>query len=162
MSERIINIIVSGGFDNLHGGHMKYIKQADSIATHLIILLNSDKWLLEKKGFFFMPYVERRKLLHEIFPNAEIISTDNTAESLKSYISLKNYIYIFAKGGEYDMFNLPKEESRICRENNIGLIFGIGGYGKQYSSRLSANNVINAWKNNKIPMNYFFDEEAKK
>ena len=42
-------VVVSGGFDPLHSGHLAYINTASLLGDHLIVALNSDNWLTEKK-----------------------------------------------------------------------------------------------------------------
>ena len=45
--------VVSGGFDPIHSGHIAYLEDAKQHGDILIVLLNSDKWLENKKGKFF-------------------------------------------------------------------------------------------------------------
>ena len=52
-------IVVSGGFDPIHSGHIEYFKAAKRLGDHLVVALNSDAWLKRKKGNFFMPFTER-------------------------------------------------------------------------------------------------------
>ena len=54
-------IIISGGFDPIHSGHIAYIDAASKLGDKLIVALNSDNWLIDKKGKFFMPFDERKK-----------------------------------------------------------------------------------------------------
>ena len=42
--------VVSGGFDPIHSGHISYINAAKNYGEYLIIALNSDEWLVTKKG----------------------------------------------------------------------------------------------------------------
>ena len=49
-------IVVSGGFDPIHSGHISYLKSAKSNGDKLVVLLNSDKWLANKKDKYFMPF----------------------------------------------------------------------------------------------------------
>ena len=53
-------VLVSGGFDPIHSGHIAYLKEAKSMGDRLIVALNSDDWLKNKKGKFFMPFKERK------------------------------------------------------------------------------------------------------
>jgi cytidyltransferase-like protein len=48
-------IIVSGGFDPLHSGHILYFQDAKNRGDYLIVALNSDLWLKNKKGKAFIP-----------------------------------------------------------------------------------------------------------
>ena len=45
-------ILISGGFDPIHGGHVKYIREAKKVdpESPLCVALNSDEWLIRKKG----------------------------------------------------------------------------------------------------------------
>ena len=59
-------IVVSGGFDPIHSGHISYLKEAAKIGDYLIVLLNSNKWLERKKGKFFLPFKERKIVLEHL------------------------------------------------------------------------------------------------
>ena len=52
--------VVSGGFDPIHSGHISYIQSAKKFGEFLIVALNSDEWLENKKGKAFMPFNERK------------------------------------------------------------------------------------------------------
>ena len=54
-------IVVSGGFDPVHIGHLEMLKQAREIGSHLTVILNSDKFLLDKKGFVFYEFHREKK-----------------------------------------------------------------------------------------------------
>ena len=56
-------IIVSGGFDPIHSGHIAYLKICKKLGDKLIVALNSDLWLVNKKGKFFMPFFERKAIV---------------------------------------------------------------------------------------------------
>ena len=57
--------VVSGGFDPIHSGHILYFEAASKLGDKLIVALNSDKWLVNKKGKFFMPFEERKKIIEK-------------------------------------------------------------------------------------------------
>ena len=59
-------IIVSGGFDPLHSGHIAYFKSAKDLGDKLIVALNSDEWLINKKAKFFMPFLERKAVVENL------------------------------------------------------------------------------------------------
>ena len=65
--------VVSGGFDPIHSGHITYINAAKKFGDHLIIALNSDAWLIEKKGKAFMPFEERKAILENLKSVDEVI-----------------------------------------------------------------------------------------
>jgi len=59
-------ILVSGGFDPLHSGHIEYFKAARELGDHLTVAVNSDEWLTRKKGRPFMPFNERTAIIKEL------------------------------------------------------------------------------------------------
>ena len=66
-------VIVSGGFDPIHSGHIAYFKSAKSYGDKLLVALNSDIWLENKKGKFFMPFNERKAIIESINYVDEVI-----------------------------------------------------------------------------------------
>ena len=59
-------VLVSGGFDPLHSGHLEYFRAAKKLADSLCVCVNSDDWLTRKKGKRFMPIEERMEILKEL------------------------------------------------------------------------------------------------
>lgn len=125
-------IAVSGGFDPVHSGHLNMFREASKLGT-LVVLLNSDDFLVRKKGRFFMPYEERKSVLESIryvdhvIP---VIDQDQTVcETLKQ---LKPDV--FANAGDRTESNTP--ETGICEEYGIEMRWGVGGNNGQSSSKL--------------------------
>ena len=79
-------VAVSGGFDPIHKGHIRMIREA---AEHgyVIIIANSDEWLMRKKGYIFMPFEERAEILNAIKGVAGVYKAldddDTVCENLK-------------------------------------------------------------------------------
>ena len=69
--------VISGGFDPLHSGHIEYIKSAKKLGKKLVVALNSDQWLIGKKGKFFLPFSERKKILESISFVDEVIGFED-------------------------------------------------------------------------------------
>ena len=107
-------VIVSGGFDPIHSGHISYLKDAKNFGDKLIVALNSDEWLENKKGKFFMPFSERKIILENINYVDEVIdfeddqqgSAINAIEKVKSLYP--NDQILFANGGDRDKTNIPE------------------------------------------------------
>lgn len=131
-------VIVSGGFDPIHIGHLEMFEKAKTLGDHLTVILNSDKFLLEKKGYIFMPYKEREKIIlgfKAVDQVVESIDKDNTVKETLKKLSKKNLVDIFANGGDReDKKDIPEYE--VCKENGIKMVFGIGGKKIQSSSKL--------------------------
>ena len=70
-------IVVSGGFDPLHSGHLAYFKSACDLGDKLIVALNSDEWLDKKKGKYFMPFDERKAVIESLRMVDEVIDFDD-------------------------------------------------------------------------------------
>lgn len=141
-------IIVSGGFDPIHSGHIEYFKSAKGYGNKLIVALNSDEWLEKKKGKFFMPFSERYSIVSSIKYVDEVIGFDDdhmgsSINALK--IVKKKYpddeIY-FANGGDRNEENIPE-----MRVDGINFLFSVGGDDKKNSSSW----ILNKWK-------YYFEE----
>ena len=65
-------VLVTGGFDPIHSGHISYLREASKLGKRLIVGLNSDDWLARKKGRAFLPYEERKQIVEG--PTIQIIS----------------------------------------------------------------------------------------
>ena len=135
-------IILSGGFDPVHKGHIRMFKEA-SMNGMVIAGLNSDGWLIRKKGKFFMPFIERKEILESI-KYIDLVKSfndiDDTACNLIEKINNEysdNYNIFFGNGG--DRTNQTTPEIKFCNDNNIDLIWGLGGGKIQSSSDLLKN-----------------------
>ena len=125
-------IVVSGGFDPLHVGHLRMMQEA-SQHGNLTVIINSDEWLLQKKGYVFMPWEERAEIIGAYdFVNEIIEAKDDDRTVVASLKEIRPDI--FANGGDRENTNTP--EARFCRENNIEMIWGVGGGKIQSSSTM--------------------------
>ena len=139
-------VLVSGGFDPIHSGHIKLIKEA-SEHGRVVILLNSDQWLRNKKGMEFLPFKEREIIMLALKNVIDVISCGNIDETCIDGIKIaidkyKNSRIKFANGGDRDNKTTP--ESIFCNNNNIELLWGIGGNNKSNSSSW----ILKKWKEN--------------
>jgi cytidyltransferase-like protein len=128
-------IIVSGGFDPIHSGHIAYFQSAKSYGHKLVVALNSDSWLENKKGKFFMPFYEVID-----FEDDEMGSAINALIKVKEIYP--NDDISFANGGDRDKENIPE-----MSVDNINFLFGIGGKDKKNSSSW----ILKKWQ-------YYFEE----
>ena len=129
-------VLVSGGFDPIHSGHIKLIREA-SKHGNVVVLLNSDKWLQNKKGKEFLPFYEREIIMRELKNVIDVISFDDSDKTCIDGLKKARKKYfkdniIFANGG--DRNNKTTPESFFCDENNIRLLWGVGGNDKSNSS----------------------------
>ena len=123
-------VTVSGGFDPIHMGHVRMILDAGSLGD-VIIIANSDAWLMRKKGYVFMPYEERQEILYALKGVVDVVEAlDDDDTVCKSLEKLRPDI--FANGGDRKEGNVP--EYKLCEKLNIKMMFGIGGRDKPQSS----------------------------
>ncbi len=129
-------VLVTGGFDPLHSGHIAYFKAAKQLGTKLVVGLNSDDWLTRKKGRPFMPFEERKKIVENIRyvdMAVKCIDKDQTVcETLKGLASCRTLIagqpyekLMFCNGGDRTSGeNTP--EHALCLELGIESVYGLG------------------------------------
>ena len=141
-------VVVSGGFDPIHSGHIEYFKSAKEYGDKLIVALNSDNWLEKKKGKFFMPFTERFSIVSSISYVDEVIDFDddhmgsciNALERIKKMHP--NDVIYFANGGDRNNQNIPE-----LSVDGIKFLFSVGGDDKKNSSSW----ILNKWQ-------YYFEE----
>lgn len=133
-------VIISGGFDPVHIGHIRYIMAARKLGDKLFVIVNSDDFLMRKKGYVFMPASERQEVLRNIKGVDRIIpciDRDQTVcETLKNIYRryAATHDIVFAKGGDRTKDNMPELDT--CAELSIKVMFGVGGGKAQSSSWL--------------------------
>ncbi len=81
-------ILVSGGFDPPHIGHVRMFREAAKWGD-VVVAINSDDWLMRKKGYVFMPWEERAEIIREfasVYAVTPFDDSDNTAcAAIKSF-----------------------------------------------------------------------------
>ena len=130
------NIVVSGGFDPIHIGHVRMILQA-SIHGNVTVIANSDEWLERKKGYVFMPWEERAEIIRSIRGVCDVVSVDDSDNSVCEAIKRLHEAGkcdTFANGGDRTDVNTP--EKKLCEELRIDMLWNVGGGKIQSSSDL--------------------------
>ena len=131
-------ILISGGFDPVHSGHINLIIDAGSYGD-VVVLLNSDHWLKNKKGKEFLPFYERKTIMLALKKVIDVIEFDDSNQTCVEGIkkALKKYnnrIIKFANGGDRNTNSTPTPEFEFCTKYNIEMLWGIGGTNKSNSS----------------------------
>ncbi len=139
-------VLVSGGFDPLHSGHIEYFKSARKLGDELWVAINSDKWLTRKKGQAFMSFVERKTIIEHLEMVNEVISfndEDDTASEAIKKVKERNSgaKIIFANGGDRNKENCPEQNN-----DGVEFVFGVGGEHKMNSS----STILENWKQPKV------------
>ena len=135
-------VLVTGGFDPLHSGHIKYLREAAQLGDKLIVGVNSDNWLERKKGRAFMPLYERQLIVSSIDGVDAAYRFNDDDGSACAFIEDMKAQYpgdeiIFANGGDRTKENIPE-----MRVDDVEFVFGVGGQDKQNSSSW----ILGEWK----------------
>jgi D-beta-D-heptose 7-phosphate kinase/D-beta-D-heptose 1-phosphate adenosyltransferase len=132
-------IMASGGFDPMHVGHLQYLQEAAKINSDyaLVVVVNSDDWLMRKKGFIFMPWEERAAMVAGVSGVDFVVGWDDGTSTVTGAIGWIRPA-IFAKGGDRDT---PEKipEYTTCRLIGCKVVMNVGGGKIQSSSELVGN-----------------------
>lgn len=133
-------VAVSGGFDPIHIGHVRMIREARALGDYLIVIVNNDNWLTSKKGFAFMSQEERVEILEAFSFVDEVVLTGHEAGGDYHDVEWRSVCreleaikpHIFANGGDRALGEIP--EVTTCNAHGIEMVFNIGKGGKVQSS----------------------------
>lgn len=135
-------VLATGGFDPLHSGHIAYLREARELGDMLVVGVNTDAWLVRKKGRAFMPAADRVAVIESLqFVNHCILFGDNDDTAVEAINNVKllypNDHIIFANGGDRTKDNIPE----MCVKD-VEFVFGVGGTNKTNSSSW----LLDEWK----------------
>ena len=147
-------VLVTGGFDPLHSGHIEYFKSAKQLGDILVVGLNSDAWLARKKGQPFMPWEERNSIIKNLSMVDMVLDFDDDDDTACDMIKQMQDLFsnpkeiIFANGGDRTQENIPE-----MKMQDVTFVFGIGGDNKKNSSSW----ILQEWKQPKTlrPWGYY-------
>ena len=158
-------VAVSGGFDPLHIGHVRMFEAARKLGDKLVVILNNDNWLKDKKGFAFMSQKERKEII-EMFPFVDkvIISDHKLGDSDQSVVRMLQKIKpsVFANGGDRDKKDAGTKSSslnpelELCKKLGIKLVFNVGRGGKVQSSSWMIDEVSRHTRRSVRPWGEFY------
>ncbi len=136
-------VMVSGGFDPVHIGHVRMFNEAKRLGDELVVYINNDHWLRAKKGFVFMPEQERKEII-EAFNSVDKVIISDHAENTKDMSVCMGLIaikpHIFANGGDRDEKDANNPDSSLYKERQIHkklgiqMVYNVGYGGKVRSS----------------------------
>ena len=116
-------VAASGGFDPLHAGHIEYLEKAKALGDKLVVIINNDDFLMKKKGYVFMPFNDRVRIISSLrFVDEVMVSIDDDQTVSKSLKLLKPNI--FAKGPHWTEEEMP--EKQACKKLGIKIVENVG------------------------------------
>ena len=118
-------VAITVDFDLIHDGHMEHIREASKLGDHLIVIVDPDIPLREKRGYVIKPLPVRLRIADGIKYVDEVrvsIDTDGTCANTLKIIQPN----IFAKGGDRTPDNMPQNEIEVCREIGCEIVYGVG------------------------------------
>ena len=125
-------ICISGGFDPLHVGHVRLMKSASQHGS-VFVILNSDEWLMRKKGYMFMTFDERQEIISSMVAVHDVLSVDDNDGTVCEALERIRPSY-FGNGGDRLSENVPEVD--LCKQLGIEMIWNLGGEKVQSSSDL--------------------------
>ena len=137
-------VLVSGGFDPIHSGHIAYFNEAKKLGDILVVGVNSNEWLTRKKGQPFMDINERVEIVKNLSVVDTVMVFDDSDGGASQAIRNCLVMYpdseiIFANGGDRTDDNIP--EMKID-DPRLSFVFGVGGVHKMNSS----SKILTEWK----------------
>lgn len=140
-------VIVSGYFNPLHGGHLDMIEAAKKLGDRLIVIVNNDKQAIDKKGKIILDEENRMRLMKALRDVDEVILSVNDDPGQSKTLPLVREKYpddeiIFANGGDRGASTLPADETQACIDNNIQTVFGVGSH--EFEKRDSSTRINQA------------------
>jgi len=143
----VTTVIVSGGFDPIHVGHLRMMQEAKALGDRLLVIVNNDNWLKVKKGYCFMSQEDRKEIIlgfdcvDDVVLTSHVENTTDKSVCNDLMLIYKNSVanqhfngrerFLFANGGDRKDDNVP--EVALCAELGIEMAFNVGG-GKLRSS----------------------------
>ena len=102
-------VMVSGGFDPIHVGHIRLIREASKYGD-VIVAMNSDDWIFRQKGFNSIGFKERKEFLMSIKGVVEVVSVCDEDDTVCAALIEHKPTY-FANGG-------PR---LLCKRSTMGV-----------------------------------------
>ena len=125
-------VMVSGGFDPVHVGHLRMFEEAKQLGDHLIVVVNCDNWLIRKKGRKFMSSEDRAEIIRGFGCVDEVFVLESDRNDVSEAIELFKP-HVFANGGDRkEEKDIPEAET--CKIHGVEMIFNVGRGGKLRSS----------------------------
>ena len=131
--------LVTGGFDPIHSGHISYFTRAKDFSDYLVVGINTEEWLTNKKGQYFQSWVERADIIRHLNMVDAVITVPDDDEgsacgAIAKCLEIAETV-VFCNGGDRGKDNTP-ETIKYKDNPRVQFEYGIGGEDKRNSSSL--------------------------
>ena len=146
-------VLATGGFDPIHSGHLDYLCAAKELGDELVVGVNSEDWLIRKKGDFFVSTDERLKIVGGLRWVDRVIEFDDNDGSANDAIllCLRHYenkycefVLIFANGGDRTIDDIPEIE-KYGSDDRVRFEFNVGG-----AKTNSSSQMLSRWNKRRV------------
>ena len=129
--------LVTGGFDPIHSGHISYFSRAKDFSDFLVVGINTEEWLTNKKGQYFQSWKERAEIISHLTMVDAVITVPDDDEgsacgAIAKCLEIADTV-VFCNGGDRGKTNTP-ETDKYGDNPRVQIEFGIGGEDKKNSS----------------------------
>ena len=128
--------LVTGGFDPIHSGHIRYFERAKDLSNYLVVGLNGDPWLTRKKGQYFQSWTERADIIRHLNMGDAVVSWDDVDDSacgaIEKCLEISQTV-VFCNGGDRAKGNTPELE-KFGDNDRVKFEWAVGGTEKMNSS----------------------------
>ena len=128
--------LVTGGFDPIHSGHIRYFERAKDLSNYLVVGLNGDPWLKRKKGQYFQSWTERADIIRHLNMVDAVVSWDDVDDSacgaIEKCLEISQTVG-FCNGGDRAKGNTP-ELDKFGNNDRVKFEWAVGGTDKMNSS----------------------------
>ena len=128
--------LVTGGFDPIHSGHIRYFERAKDLSNYLVVGLNGDPWLKRKKGQYFQSWTERADIIRHLNMVDAVVSWDDVDDSacgaIEKCLEISQTV-VFCNGGDRAKGKTPELE-KFGNNDRVKFEWAVGGTEKMNSS----------------------------
>jgi len=154
-------VMVSGGFDPVHIGHVRLFNEAKKLGHKLVVVINNDNWKRQKRKHVFMPDYERKEIIEAFLAVDDVLISEHRENpDGPKEMSVSNELFkikpdIFANGGDRNEEDAQNQNSSLyydietCKKLGIKMVFNVGHGGKVQSSSWLVEKSVLAKKEDK-------------
>jgi cytidyltransferase-like protein len=120
-------VATSGGFDPIHPGHISCIIESKKFGDTLVVIVNGDDFLVNKKGKAFQDLATRMLIVSALREVDYVVPFEIKDDPTVTVALEKLRPNVFTKGGDrVDKASIPAREWEVCEKYDIKIKGGVG------------------------------------